>query len=332
MFSKELVWATFTGRTPPRPPFIPYVSTVAARLMQVPIQEMFTNATLLANSLHKCQELFGYDGVVNLFDTTLEAEACGCRLEWQQDCLPRVVSHVLADVDTKSPDISDLQRKGRLPVVIEAMKRLDLTIGRTVSLFAVVTGPVTLAKHLRGEQFWHDIASSESGAERALEIASQVVLEVVKIYCQLKIDVVLMADEDMPTLLPTHNRIVGALMRTIHNIVTFHEGHLILAVREVEQKNLSAVLQLEVDGFSLGNNLALPRVREAAISKEVMLAGSINSDSLVGPVEYLERSVVQLLSQSAASHFFITSDWEVPYATPASNIKRIMEIVTGQGI
>lgn len=245
--------------------------------------------------------------------------------------MPRVLSHPLADVDSGSPDISDLQKKGRLPVVIEAIKRLDLTIGRKVSLFAVVTGSVTLAKHLKGESFWHDMAGRESEAERALEIASQVVLELVKTYCQLNIDAILMVDEDMPDLLPLHDCMLGDLIRTIHNITTFHDASLVLAVKNVEQEKLPAVLQLEVDGFSIGNNLALPQIQESSISTSAIFTGNISSDLLVGHVEDLERAAVALISQGTKSRFFITSSWEVPYNTPASNVKRIVEIITAQG-
>jgi hypothetical protein len=68
--SKELVRALFAAKPVSRPPFIPYIATAAARFMQVPIRQMFSDPTALANSLQYCHRLFKYDGIAILLDTT----------------------------------------------------------------------------------------------------------------------------------------------------------------------------------------------------------------------------------------------------------------------
>ena len=90
--SKEMVRALLSGAPVSRPPFIPYMASAAARFMEVLVQRMFTDPTTLANSLQSAQRLFKYDAIVVLFDPTLEAEACGCGLAWEEDASPAVVS------------------------------------------------------------------------------------------------------------------------------------------------------------------------------------------------------------------------------------------------
>ena len=74
--------------------------------MQVPVQRMYSDPTTLANSLQACQRLFRHDGVVLLYDTTLEAEACGCPLAWPEGRAPTIASPLAgsgADLATLDP-------------------------------------------------------------------------------------------------------------------------------------------------------------------------------------------------------------------------------------
>ena len=74
-----------------RPVFVPFIYGLAARLGQIPLSEMTSDASYYTHSLEDAYELFKYDGIVNTFDSTLEAEIFGCELEWPEDYqAPRV--------------------------------------------------------------------------------------------------------------------------------------------------------------------------------------------------------------------------------------------------
>ena len=115
--SKELVRALFGDKPVSRPPFVPCMATAAAQFMQVPVSKLFSDPTTLANSLQSCQRLFKYDGIVILLDTTVEAEACGCQIAWQEREPPSIVSHILEGQEPERLDISGIESKGRIPMV-----------------------------------------------------------------------------------------------------------------------------------------------------------------------------------------------------------------------
>lgn len=120
--SKKLVRDLFRLSELPRLPFIPWVSTFAARLEQISVKEMLSDPTTLSKSLENAQKLFGYDAIISVFDPSLEAEACGCRIAWGAEGeLPTVIGHPLMEGATiEDLDFSEIEKRGRLPIILES--------------------------------------------------------------------------------------------------------------------------------------------------------------------------------------------------------------------
>ena len=114
--SRELVKGLFQLRELPKAPIIPWLCSFAARLEQVQPEEMLSDAGTLSRSLINAQKLFGYDAIANIFDPSLEAEACGCRIDWNEgEGLPGVVSHPLEEGATiEGLDLADFEKRGRI--------------------------------------------------------------------------------------------------------------------------------------------------------------------------------------------------------------------------
>ena len=151
--SRELVTAFFEKKPIERPLFLPWVCSFAAMLEQVPVKTMLSDPGILSRALSNANKLFGYDVILNHFDPILEAEACDCEIEWKDDYWPPVItSHPLEHgTDFYDLDTEDIENKGRIPVILEATKRLILTKGKEVPIAAMITGPLTLARHLKGK-------------------------------------------------------------------------------------------------------------------------------------------------------------------------------------
>ncbi len=46
---------------------------------------------------------------------------------------------------------------GRIPVICRAMRRVKAAVGESTALYGLITGPLTLASHLRGSSIFMDI-------------------------------------------------------------------------------------------------------------------------------------------------------------------------------
>ena len=64
--SKELVRGLFEHKDPEKVLFIPWVCSFAAKLEQVPVQTMLSDAGILSRALINAQKLFGYDVIINI--------------------------------------------------------------------------------------------------------------------------------------------------------------------------------------------------------------------------------------------------------------------------
>jgi uroporphyrinogen-III decarboxylase len=325
--SKELVRSLFAGKPVSRPPFIPYMATAAARFMQVPVTKLLSDPTTLANSLQACQRLFKYDGIAVLLDTTLEAEACGCQLAWREGEPPEVISHVLEGKDPSNLDISALENRGRIPVVLEAAKRLTQMAGRDVALLGVVTGPITLGKHLIGDDFIHVLEIDTQLGQKVIELSGKIALALARVYGELKFDAIILADMALASTYPTHYPKIQPILKTLRNLANFYDMPLILLTGRVPPVPIDrflAFLRLEADGFSLAN--PIPELK--TISFDDKLSGRcLLKSTLLGPVDGVEKATLELLDKNIGSRFFLTSEWEVPPNTPALNLHKAMQVL-----
>ncbi len=323
--SKELVRSLFAGKPVSRPPFIPLMATAVAQFMQVPVQQVFSDPTTLANSLQTCQRLFGYDGIVILFDSTLEAEACGCRLSWQDWQPPRVTSSVLSNEDELDRlDVSEIEGKGRIPAVLEAAKRLMGTAGREVAVLGVITGPVTLGRHLMGEAFVTATDTSSQTLQKLTEFWGKIALVLARAYGELKLDAVIIADVDMALLNTSHYTMLQPALKTLRNLLNFYDAPLIMHTGRVPAEGLTAFSQLEADGFAPAN--PLPEIM-SAFPGGSLLGGAIPASKLLGTVEDIEKAALELLGSGDRSRLFVTTDGEVPLTTPPSNLHKVMQLL-----
>lgn len=248
--SRDLVRRYLEGRPTERSPIVLHVGPYAARLQQMTYRQVGGDATLLANSLQSAQKLFGCDGLIVLADATLEAEACGCEVEWRDD-EPVVVSHPLGGVESgvRSVAAEGVETRGRLAVTLEAAKRLAAVIGKDVALFPAVTGPVTIAAHLQGPSFWTDLDESPERAYETLGVSGQVMLRVARQYLDAGFEQIVVSDPLLGRLDPAHFPRVAAVLRTLWNVAEFYDAHVLLQTQVDDDSRLAALRGLGAAGL-----------------------------------------------------------------------------------
>jgi len=324
--SKDLVKALFIGKPVSRAPFIPLLATAGSRFMQVPVRDMFSNPTILANSLQSCQRLFGYDGVTVLFDTTLEAEACGCNLSWAEGEPPQVTGDlVAAGTDLDSVQVHGVETRGRIPVVVEAAKRLASTAGRELALLGVVTGPATLSRQLMGSAFESAADDCGDGFQKMIGLCGEIALALLRAYGELKMDGIVLADRELVTLKPACYQSLQPALKTLRNLAGFYDMPLILQTRDVPARSLEAFFRLEVDAFAPSN---APSGSAGHLPPGTTLGRCIPPAALLGDPDGVEKAVLDLAAGAGDSPCFLTTAGEVPPETPAPNLHRVMQVLS----
>ncbi|MEK7353022.1 MAG: uroporphyrinogen decarboxylase family protein [Chloroflexota bacterium] len=326
--SKELVRSLFQLRELAKVPFIPWVCSFAAQLEQVEVETMLSDAGSLSRALINSQKLFGYDAIVNVFDPSLEAEACGCKVDWSQaEALPKVVSHPLSEgAKIEDIDISNFEKRGRLPAILEATKRLNIIRGKEVAIIGLITGPLTLARHLKGETFVTDLNQGAEEAKKVIALAGNVGLKLCRTYCELGVDVIVIAEEMLGQIKPNQYQAVAAPLRSIWNVARFYNVHSLLLSKGCHQEHIEPILALQSDGVALTGDIDYTYLMGAALKRKCCYARSIPGSALLGTLSQVKDSTLDCLS-SKGRGFFLSTEWEVPYATDVNNTHEVMRVI-----
>ncbi len=150
--ARERVLALFAGeRQHPTPVFsgMGSVTIHGIRETGVPFARTHADAAAMAQAAESSWRLFGYEAVVVPFDLGIEAEALGRELNFYdgrgEDILYPTVRN---KQEAKSENLQvpdDLESRGRIPLVAEAIRRVREMVGDRVAIGSYVLGPFTLA-------------------------------------------------------------------------------------------------------------------------------------------------------------------------------------------
>jgi len=320
--SKELTKSFFAGTHVSRIPFIPLICIFAARLEQISVQNMLSSPDLLTKALVNAYKLYGYDGMINVFDPTLEAEACGCSIVWEgENSTPLIKNHPLSDIKNISEiDISTLERKGRFPVCLEATKRLKILIGREVAIIGVLTGPVTLASYLSGREIVMEIESEFERVAEILDFTSKVVLKICRTYCELNVDGIMVADEMLAKVTPVLLSKVSRYFKPIWNMTRFYNCFSIIWTRDCyDIFQCQNIMGLGADGAILG---CYTPILQSGQGKCLGLAIPISV--LCGKKEEIEEKISELLKSKPMGSFFLTTENDIPFDAPIDHIFQLV--------
>ena len=146
----------------------PYAGNYGAALSSVPIGEYNTNGTVMADAQIKAHSLHDLDVVVAQSDNYYIAQAFGCGINQPSNETPNLIKTALNSLDEidRLPKI-DPKTDGRMPVYINAVRRLKEHFGDSVVIRSPGTGPFSLAGHAMGtENFLVELALADMNEDK----------------------------------------------------------------------------------------------------------------------------------------------------------------------
>ena len=176
MTSYERLMNAVTGGLTDRTPIAPEIFGLTARLNGYKISQYVKNGRVIAESQLKARESIGYDILFAFADLSVEAEALGCLLHYEEDAYPSIRQHIIRDLgDLKDLRLPDPLRDGRMPVVIEACARLRESVKNECIIAACVMGPVSIASQIMGiEKFLYQLVDNPDEMTRVLDFTEKV--------------------------------------------------------------------------------------------------------------------------------------------------------------
>ena len=151
MKSLDRIISTIRFEETDRAPVFSHIYGFASRINHISLRRYLNSGELLAFCQLEVWKRFGFDGVTVFADNSLEAEAIGAKISYEDNAYPHIDEYCLNDIrDWKSLSMPDPEKDGRMPVLLEACRILKDEVGDETAVVGTVQGPMTLAGQLMG--------------------------------------------------------------------------------------------------------------------------------------------------------------------------------------
>lgn len=325
---KELLFRTLRHEETERAPWVPFAGVHAGKLKGYTATEMLTDVDKAVESLMEVNRLYKPDGQPVIFDLQIEAECLGCDLTWADDCPPSVSGHPLDGSDEEPPETPcdckiPTKESGRIPYVLEVMRRMKENVGETTALYGLICGPFTLASHLRGNNLFTDMFDFEEEVESLFAFCNRVCMKMADYYIEAGMDVIAIVDPLISQISTAH----------FEQYMTEPYTELFAHIREQgafssffvcgdATRNVEVMCQTNPDSISVDENVNLLAAKEITDKYNVVIGGNIplTSIMLLGNQHDNMKFAVDLLdSVKVKKNFILAPGCDMPYDVPVEN-------------
>lgn len=329
----ELILAALRHQRLGAIPWVPFSGVHAGKLAGLDATQTLTSAENLVRAFAAANRAYDPDGQLVVFDLQIEAEILGCKLLWAEKSPPSVATHPL-EAEARIPQRLPQAGDGRLPLILDAMRAVKREFGEHTALFGLVTGPFTLASHLRGTEIFMDSYDRPEYLHELLDFCASAAERVAGFYLQAGMDVIAIVDPVVSQVSPKHFR--AFLSQPFTRLFSYIRQQGALSSFFVcgdASKNLEAMCETAPDGVAVDENISMTAARAVTEKFNITLEGNIplTSRMLLGSQADNMKYVIDLLDSlgvqpgKAPSNLIISPGCDMPYDTPAENTVGVMQ-------
>ena len=331
MTGKELVFKAFKHEKTERPPWVPFAGVHAGKLKGHDATEVLTNADKLYESLLEVNRLYAPDGMPVVFDLQIEAEILGCELKWLKDNPPSVSIHPLAS-EAKVPCKCKIPTatSGRLPIILDVMRRVKKSIGETTALYGLVTGPFTLASHLRGSDIFMDMVEDPDYVVKLMEFCGEVCMKMSEMYIEAGMDIIAVVDPLVSQISTDHfEEMTSATFKAVYDYIRAKGAFSSFFVCGNASRQIEAMCKTGPDAISIDDNINLVQAKAITDKYNITICGNIPLAGIMlfGNQQDNMKSVIGILDSVDHHNLIVSPGCDMPYDTPMENT-----IAAGQAV
>ncbi len=328
-YGKELLFRALRHEPVTSVPWVPYAGVHAGKLKGYTGQDILTDGAKLMESLRAVNEVYDPDGQPIVFDLQLEAEIYGCELLWVNEGPPLVNSHPMAG-SMEIPERLPAPTDGRLPIVLQAMRDFKKEAGDHTGLFGLITGPLTLASHLRGTEVFMDMIRRPDHFHKIACFVRDVAKQMADFYLDAGMDVIALVDPLISQISPKQfNQYMLEPYSYIFDYVRQQGAFSSFFVCGDATKSIEVMCHTKPDMIAVDENLDMVKTKEVTDRYNITLAGNIplTTKMLLGTQQDNMKFVVDLLEQVGPNNFILAPGCDMPYDTPIENTVGCLQAV-----
>lgn len=334
MTRKEILFQTLRHEQPDSVAWVPFAGVHAGRIKGYTATEVLTDGDKLFDSLMEVNRLYKPFGLPIIFDLQVEAECLGCDLVWADDAPPSVSKHPLeGEEELTTPCRCTIPTKedGRIPMILDVIKRVKAEIGDEVGLYGLICGPFTLATHLRGNDIFMDMYDDEDAVIDFLDYCCDIAKAMADYYIEAGCDVIAVVDPLISQISADHFEDFMAkpfteLFAHIREAGAFSS----FFVCGDATRNIEPMCKTKPDAISVDENVDLLAAKKITDSYDVVIGGNIPLTTIMlhGNQQDNMKFVIDLLdSMEDKKNFILSPGCDMPYAVPAENTIGVAQAV-----
>jgi uroporphyrinogen decarboxylase len=331
---KETLFAVLRHEQTNVVPWVPFAGVHAGSLAGFSAREVLTNQEKLITALLAVNRQYDPDGQPVVFDLQIEAEILGCDLLWAEKSPPAVSAHPFAKkagIPKNLPERSD----GRLPLVLGAMQALKRLVGDQTALYGLVTGPLTLASHLRGTEIFMDIFDQPDYLLELIGYCTKAALRMTEYYKDAGMDVIAVVDPVVSQISPKHfEQFLGEEFKSLYTDIRAMDVFSAFFVCGDATKNIEVMCRTAPDCIAVDENIDLVAAKAITDRYNIAIEGNIplTSHMLLGTQQDNMKYVLDLMDAlspagSPPDNLIISPGCDMPYDIPPENVISIMQAI-----
>jgi MtaA/CmuA family methyltransferase len=336
---KERIEAVLAGRKPDRVPVLASSLANAVWLKKIPQHKFHSDAAVLARTVVDIAKEFGIDGVYVSSDNWIIHEALGGGVTFPDDDEPwGRGGPLLKDWrDFRSLEVPDPEKAGRMPLMLEAARRVVEEVGDRLFVEANIdSGPFQLFLTLRGsEAGCLEAVQEPDKVHKFMEFASEVVIAYGRAMAGTGVHAIQFGESSASFVSPElygdkvlayDQRVIAALREegvSVFLHVCGRSSHLDKLLAD------SGADCLEVDSPVDLENLF------ATVGSSMTIRGNIDTMLLQnGPVEAIAEAARACLETGTKPHrrFILSPGCGVPKYTPPEHVRILVEVAEQTGL
>ena len=328
--SYDLVIETLGFEEPKRVPLIPIVGLYSLNISGLSSDEILHDAEKQAKSQLDCQSRFGYDGVFNVMDLSVEAETLGADVAFPDRSFPYLTSHPLRAPD-QFEDIPTLDvQSTRLSVFVDSIKLIAERVKNNLYISSYVIGPFTLAGHLLGIDDLMELTVEDEETTASLVAHCA---EIVEPYIEAQVEagtdnvVILEPSASSSLISPRFFELfsfqnVKNLISRIHKLGVGATLHICGKTSRI----LHMMCETGADVLSIDSIVSISEAREI-IHDRAILMGNVDTTLMINGSPADITSAANECVRMAGSNrgFILSTSCDMPIEVPAENMQSLVD-------
>ena len=330
MNSYQRVINTLTGQPVDRLPIFAVLGAYGTKLIESDLRTLFSDASTYVAGQKALQSEFGFDLVVTAFDYSAIAEAFGGEVVWFADQVPNMKRPAVRNAaDALLLPLPDLQKSGRLPMILEATKQLAGLYKEQVPIISALPGPCILPSLLIGLEQWMEVTLFDPGlAQKILDYTASFFVVWAKALLDAGADCLVLTEGMASAEIAPRKMFADQFLPHLKTCMAQINGPMVISSTGGRMNHVLDLFQ-GLNGFVgiiAGARDDLSEARRL-LGPDSTLIGNLDNLTLSAvPAAEVYSMSLECLRTAAPSGRYILANAgaEVPQGTPAENLRAIM--------